>query len=67
MIRNDRLRSRGRVVLELAEHDLRCAHERNILTIRPNGERTEILNLPYEGKGRGYAILDDMFGASRQG
>ncbi|HYI32718.1 MAG TPA: hypothetical protein VEX88_04565 [Glaciibacter sp.] len=37
------------------------------VTIRPNGKRTEILNLPYEGKGRGYAILGDMIGASRQG
>ncbi|TFB67211.1 hypothetical protein E3N86_00100 [Cryobacterium sp. Hz7] len=37
------------------------------VTIRPNGKRTEILYLPFEGKGRGYAILGDMIGASRQG
>lgn len=37
------------------------------VTIRPNGQRTEISNLPFEGKGRGYVILGDMFGASREG
>jgi hypothetical protein len=37
------------------------------VTIRPNGKRTEILNLPYEGKGAGYTILGDMIGASRRG
>lgn len=36
------------------------------VTIRAK-ERTEIRNLPYEGSGRGYAILGDMFGASRRG
>ena len=37
------------------------------VTIRPNGKRTEISNLPFEGKGHGYGILGDMFGASRDG
>lgn len=36
------------------------------MVIRP-GRRTEIRNLPYEGKGAGYWILGDMFGASRRG
>jgi len=36
------------------------------VTIRPN-QRTEIRNMPYEGKGAGYTILGDMFGASRRG
>lgn len=36
------------------------------VVIRP-GKRTEIRNLPYEGKGAGYTILGDMFGASRRG
>lgn len=37
------------------------------VVIRPSGARTEILNLPYEGKGVGYKILGDMFNASRMG
>ena len=37
------------------------------MTIRSNGKRTEIRNMPYEGNGRGYAILDDMIDASRRG
>lgn len=37
------------------------------VTIRPNGKRTEISNLPYEGKGAGYTILGDMIGATRRG
>lgn len=37
------------------------------VTIRPNGKRTEIRNMPWEGKGAGYTILGDMFGASRHG
>lgn len=37
------------------------------MTIRPNGKRTEIRNLPYEGPGRGYAVLDAIIGASRKG
>lgn len=36
------------------------------VTIRP-GRRTEIQNMPFEGNGRGYTILGDMFGASRRG
>jgi len=35
------------------------------VTIRP-GKRTVIQNMPFEGKGRGYSILGDMFGASRR-
>ena len=40
----------------------------NVVTvsIRPN-KRTEIRNMPFEGKGAGYTILGDMFGASRRG
>ncbi|MET4592674.1 hypothetical protein [Arthrobacter sp. 754] len=37
------------------------------VVIRPAGARTEIQNLPYEGKGAGYTILGDMFNASRRG
>ncbi|YCK79668.1 hypothetical protein M1D89_01135 (plasmid) [Arthrobacter sp. D3-18] len=37
------------------------------VVIRPAGARTEILNLPYEGRGAGYSILGDMFKASRSG
>ncbi|WP_181433569.1 hypothetical protein [Curtobacterium sp. MCPF17_031] len=36
------------------------------VTIRP-GRRTETQNMPFEGNGRGYTILGDMFGASRRG
>lgn len=36
------------------------------VVIRP-GARTEIRNLPFEGKGAGYSILGDMFHASRRG
>lgn len=34
--------------------------------IRP-ATRTEVRNLPYEGRGAGYAILGEMFNASRKG
>lgn len=36
------------------------------VTIKP-GKRTVIENMPFEGNGRGYSILGDMFGASRRG
>ncbi len=37
-----------------------------VVTIRPD-QRTEIENLPYEGRGAGYTTLGDMIGASRRG
>lgn len=36
------------------------------VVIRP-GQRTEIRSLPYEGRGAGYTILGNMFGATRRG
>lgn len=36
------------------------------VTIRPD-RRTEIRNMPFEGKGVGYQILESMIGASRRG
>jgi hypothetical protein len=36
------------------------------VVIRP-AKRTEIRNLPYEGKGAVYSILGEMFNASRKG
>lgn len=37
------------------------------VTIRPNGKRTEIENMPWEGKGGGYKVLDELISASRRG
>ncbi|GAA1836236.1 hypothetical protein GCM10009795_096740 [Nocardioides hankookensis] len=38
------------------------------VTIRPNGARTEVRNLPWDGRpGSGYAIIEDAIDASRRG
>jgi hypothetical protein len=37
------------------------------VTIRPNGARTEVRDLPWEGRGAGYRIVGEAIGASREG